>query len=85
MADAHRLILPGDPEFDWTLATAPPPGTNLTAAEDGNSYAFIIRPDSGGIAEPCTMAELDDYLNSGEYDERLEEIDGMEADWGYSP
>lgn len=64
-----RLILPGDPEFDLTLAT-PPPHWQQEAARLGGEFAFIVRADSG-LLEPCSFAELDEYLEGGEYDERL--------------
>lgn len=67
------LILPGDPEFDRTLAT-PPPGWRDAAAKDGDTFAFVVEPGSGLVR--CVGSQgLEDYLNSGEYDERLQEID----------
>lgn len=67
------LILPGDPLFDATLAT-PPPNWRDAANRDGNTYAFVVEPGSG-LARPATMAELTEYLEGGEYDERLSEIE----------
>lgn len=61
-----KLILPGDSEFDFTLGTVPPP------APPG--AVFIARAGSG-ILEPASPEEIREYLNGGEYDERMEEID----------
>ncbi len=72
------ILLPGDPGFSETLA-APPPNWGEVAARDGSSYAFAVRPDSGGVAEAVTLSELEDFLYSGEYDERLDEIAAEEA------
>jgi len=72
------ILLPGDPGFAETLAT-PPPNWGQVAAQDGSSYAFAVRPGSGGVAEAVTLTELEDFLNSGEYDERLDEIEAEDA------
>lgn len=68
-----RLILPGDPEFDQTLATTPPPNWREIATRHHGEYAFIMRSDSG-LMMPCSMAELDEYIEGGEYEERLEAL-----------
>lgn len=67
-----RLILPGHPLFNATLAT-PPPNWGQVAARDGNTYAFVAELGSG-IMRPATQEELTDYLEGGEYDERMAEI-----------
>lgn len=67
-----RLILPGHPLFDLTLAS-PPPNWREVAARDGDTYAFVAEPGSG-ILRPATRAEVTDYLEGGEYDERMAEI-----------
>ena len=68
------LILPGDPEFDFALGSTPPP------AQQGQ--AFVVRPGSL-IMEPVTDQEFDEYVQSGEYDDRLAEIedDDDDANW----
>lgn len=73
------LILPGDPLFDFTLSTAKRPDWGQAAAADGDSYAFIAEPGSG-LMRPATMGELREYLEGGEYDERLEELGEEEED-----
>lgn len=72
------LILPGDPEFNSTLAT-PPPGWRDAAAKDGDTFAFVVEPGSG-LARCVGSKGLEDYLNSGEYDERLLEIEDDELE-----
>jgi hypothetical protein len=44
----------------------PPPDTN---------HAYVVRPGGNGLMESVSIDELDEYLLSGEYDERLEEIE----------
>lgn len=68
------LILPGDPEFSATLAT-PPPNWRQVAANLSGEYAFVARTGSG-LLEPVSFRELDEYLDGGEYDERMGEIAG---------
>jgi hypothetical protein len=65
------IILPGDPNFEETLMTPSP--DYLDAAErDGDSYAFVVGND--GLARPVTSWELTEYLEGGEYNERLTQI-----------
>lgn len=68
-----RLILPGDPEFYMTLGTVTPP-----AAPD---QVFIVRAGSL-ILEPASPDEVDEYLHSGEYDQRLDEMESEDS-WEY--
>jgi hypothetical protein len=62
-----ELLLPGQPGFNEILATPPP--------DPGREFNYIVRPGSSGVAEIASEAELTEYLNSGEYDERLAEIE----------
>lgn len=71
------LILPGDPEFALTLGTALPPGWEELANRLGGEYAFIARAGSG-LLEPCSPDELDEYIEGGEYEQRLRECDDPE-------
>jgi hypothetical protein len=71
------LILPGDPEFDRTLASPPPNWRQLQAKYSGE-MAFVARSGSG-ILEPVSRRELDDYLEGGEYAQRLQESDQMDC------
>lgn len=70
------LILPGDPEFEATLAT-PPPNWGAIAAQHSGEFAFVARSGSG-ILEPVSTRELDDYLEGGEYAQRLQESNQQE-------
>jgi hypothetical protein len=74
-----NLILPGDPLFDFTLATAPPPGVE--------SAPFLVADAASGILRPAGDQELRDYLEGGEYSERMRAIgdsdDPEESDWLY--
>ena len=65
------LILPENPLFDWTLATAPPPGSQ--------GVNFLVADSESGILRPATNSELQDYLYGGEYDDRMRAI-GDSAD-----
>lgn len=58
------LLLPGDPTFYQWMALPPP----------DRHHAYVVRPGGSGLMESVTADQLDDYLLSGEYDERLEEI-----------
>ncbi|WNZ24848.1 hypothetical protein HJG54_19675 [Leptolyngbya sp. NK1-12] len=71
------LILPGDPEFETTLATALPPDWIAVAERMGQQCCFVADRDSG-LLRPATDAELTEYLYGGEYDERLEAIEALE-------
>jgi hypothetical protein len=66
-----KLILPGHPLFDQTLAS-PPPNWGEVAARQGGKVAFVARSGSG-LLEPVSLADLDDYLEGGEYAKRLQE------------
>ena len=65
------LILPGDVEFECTLNGTLPP------VQDGIQPLYIQRPGSL-LLEVATPEEMTEYLLSGEYDERLDE---MPDDW----
>ena len=82
MLTASRLILPGDPLYYATLASPPP-----VLPSEG---CYIARSGSG-LLEPATPAEIREYLEGGEYDARLGEIEaedllmglqyGEDAEW----
>lgn len=81
MRTSSNLILPGNPLFDFTLATTPRPDWGQKASEDGDTYAFVAESGTG-IMRPVTGSELTEYLYGGEYDERLEESgQDVELDW----
>lgn len=70
------LLLPGDRNFNRILATPPP--------DPDKSKNFVVR-----VGELLPVAvnerELDDYLEGGEYDEQIAEIDDLESDILYLP
>jgi len=66
-----KLILPGDPLFHQTLATAPPPGwKNHPTQTDGN--LMLIARAGSGLLQPASTNQVYEYLEE-EYDQRLEE------------
>ncbi|NER32021.1 MAG: hypothetical protein F6J89_31555 [Symploca sp. SIO1C4] len=71
------LILPGNPWFEITLATLLP-DWQQAAAIDGNTYAFVASAEDG-LLRAVTSNELEDYLNGGEYEERLKQMNDVET------
>lgn len=71
------IILPGDPLFDWTLATTPPPGSR------GADY--LVADCETGIYRVASPEDLTEYLWGGEYSERMRAIgdsdDPEESAW----
>lgn len=67
------IILPGDPEFDLTLGCNLPPNWGAVASEHSSGFHFVARVGSG-ILEALGGQDLEDYLEGGEYDERLLEL-----------
>jgi hypothetical protein len=77
---SRTIILPGDPEFDLTLATSIPPDWKYASSIDPDGFGFAAAPGSG-IFRPLTSADLEDYLYGGEYEERMNEIGGLTEEW----
>jgi hypothetical protein len=69
------IMLPGDPGFNETLLT-PRPDWQDVASRDGDTYAFVVGED--GLARPVTSPELEEYMEGGEYDERLAQINDLD-------
>jgi hypothetical protein len=67
------IILPGTPEFDFTLGRNLPPNWRAVAAQNGSSFHFVARSGSG-ILELVNDSDLQEYLEGGEYEERLNEM-----------
>ena len=63
------LILPGNPLYLSTI-NMPAPGESLRSEDD----AYVIREDSL-MFERVNKRDLEDYLEGGEYDSRLEFIE----------
>lgn len=72
------LILPGHPFFnDYLHGTLPPGWRNY--AESNPDFAFVAR-SGAGLLEAVNAAQLDEYIEGGEYDEWLEESGQLEND-----
>lgn len=84
----RELILPGSLEFDQTLAQFPPNWRD-TAWRTCGEFAHIVRPNSGGLLETVPIEVAEEYYFSGEYDERLNQIDfpsdELETELFYDP
>lgn len=63
-----EIILPGDPIFDWTLFSCPPPG------RQADQLYFVVDAETG-FMRPANQKEVNEYIYSGEYDARLQNID----------
>lgn len=72
--EASPLILPGDPEFDYTLSTALPPDWQVLASNYGGDYGFVADVESGLLRIENTSG-IREYVEGGEYDDRLAFID----------
>lgn len=60
------LILPGDPEFNFTLGTTFPPGWKNQVSND--EFAFVMGVD-GVLRVAAGRQEIDEYIYGGEWDE----------------
>jgi hypothetical protein len=67
------IILPGHPFFDEYLYCTLPPGWRNFAYHNPD-FAFVARPGDG-LLQAVTEIELEDYLEGGEYDERMSELE----------
>lgn len=73
------IILPGDFEYDYTIANLPPPpDKNQKRHNFAGEYAYIARPGNFGITECVPLTEATEYVLGGEYDTRLEEFPNEE-------
>ncbi|MEP0868878.1 hypothetical protein NDA01_03580 [Trichocoleus desertorum AS-A10] len=70
MATTSNLILPGDPEFEETLGRSLPPDWQALAYEHPE-YAIIAKAGQGGVLTAVPWSEAEEYLEGGEYEERL--------------
>ncbi|MEM9118222.1 MAG: hypothetical protein AAGD09_10110 [Cyanobacteria bacterium P01_F01_bin.56] len=69
------LILPGHPLFHRTTDTAIPPEWQELAASMGQLPNFIVDAATGLMRPAQNQQELDDYLDGGEYEQRLAQMD----------
>ena len=65
------LIYPGHPDFGTWMAIPPP---------DPRAGVNYVHRVNGAVMEAVTDDELEDYLQGGEYEERLDEIEEQEAE-----
>lgn len=78
MIEERLLLLPGDLEFEQTLAT-PPPDWRRVAEQTGGSYAFVADSESG-LLRTVDGLGCREYLLGGEYDQRLSTMYDSEED-----
>lgn len=67
------ILTPDHPYFYHYLAT-PPPDSRLVAEKDGNAVNYVFREK--GVFEAVGNADLDEYMDGGEYDYMM----GLEED-----
>ncbi|NEP17821.1 MAG: hypothetical protein F6J97_13100 [Leptolyngbya sp. SIO4C1] len=61
-----KLLLPGDPGFSYYLNLPPP--------DPRQKVNYVVR-SGGGLMEAVDDGGLAEYFSSGEYDERLSQIE----------
>lgn len=71
------LILPGDPLFQFTLDTAPPPGWQHNPFGE---EMCLVKDLESGLLRPATIAEAEEYIWGGELDE-VDEKYGEDDDY----
>lgn len=75
------IILPGDPEFDCTLATTLPPDWQFFAGQYGDDYGFVVDSQTGLLRVENSVG-MHEYVEGGEYDERLTQtLDDSDFYW----
>lgn len=77
--EGSKLILPGDPEFDFTLATAKPPNWQEVAWKSYGEFVHVFDAESG-VMRTVNAQAATEYLEGGEYDERLKAIGELSED-----
>ena len=65
------LLLPGDPGFQEILGMALPPGWQQSAAKHSGEFVFMANSETGAL-RVGSFDDLDDYIEGGEYEQRLE-------------
>lgn len=71
------LILPGDFEYDETLAAVLPPNWQSQVNAWNGDYGFVVDSQTGMLRVENSQG-IREYVNGGEYDERLEQIDELD-------
>lgn len=72
MLELNKLILPGDELFEVTLHSTLPPNWQEFAYSNPD-FGFVARAGSS-ILEAVSLQDLEEYIEGGEYDERLEKM-----------
>jgi hypothetical protein len=67
------IMVPGDPGFQEILGMALPPGWRGERDRHSGDFAFIADHETG-LLRPCSFEELDEYIEGGEYEARLEAL-----------
>lgn len=71
------LIYPGNPEFEYILGSTLPLNWRQDAWRMLGDYCFVV-DYSSGLMRTATQKETREYLEGGEYDERLNQIGELE-------
>ncbi len=69
----NKLILPGTPEFDFTLGTCVPPDWKEEAFSLFGEYTFLADSETG-LLRVASFKDTDEYLYGGEYEQRLNQL-----------
>ena len=83
MTGDRLLILPGDPEYSLTLGANLPPGWHQVRAQTNGSFALVARAGSG-LLEAVPWNEVEEFLEGGEYDQRMAEMEALEDDESFT-
>ncbi|MBD1925760.1 hypothetical protein H6F74_05615 [Trichocoleus sp. FACHB-90] len=67
------LVYPGDPDFESVLGSILPFDWREEAWKSCGDYCFVADSESG-LLRTATPAETREYLEGGEYEERLASI-----------
>jgi hypothetical protein len=67
------ILLPGDPGFQEILGMALPPGWRGERDRLHGEYAFVADAQTG-MLRTASEAELLEYIEGGEYEQRLEAL-----------
>lgn len=81
MAEQSPLILPGTLEFYLECQELPPPPGWLNELHKSGGERAIIAPlGTNGMMEVVTLDRAMEYMHDGELDQRMDEIEELEAD-----
>lgn len=76
----QQLILPGSLEFSIALSEIPPiPTWRAEAERSAGEVYFICLPGEMGLMQAVDRQRWEEYCNDGELDDRMDEIDELDA------